>query len=488
MTTRPDDRVGRPERRGVEYLPEEARDSKPRNLAYVFIGGNINFVTILYGALPFAFGMGFWSNFSSLLIGKIIGTLVVVTLGSIAPRTGTNLTVSSGAFFGIRGRYIGSVLTLAIALMYTALNTWTSGDAIVAASNDLFGTPDGPWAYAVGYGLIAVLIALAALYGHATIVALEKWIVIVGALALVLGVFAFAGITDITAVQDGNYLLGSYWPTWIFCVVFSAAGPISYAPNIGDYTRRISLKRYSDRSIFGWLFVGLVAGTFLPSLFGMFTGAAFANASGGSYVTNLVEVSPSWYVVVILAIAIFGGLGQGTLLLYSSGLDLEGLLSKFNRVQTTLLTSAVAAVLLFVGTFVFDAVDSITAATLLINACMAPWVIIMVIGAWRARRTGYDPSDLQAFALGRRGGRYWFAGGWNIPATVAWVAGSTLGILTVNATPLYTGPWANAANGVDLSLFTPMLLSGAIYLVAIRLWPKQSEADMSGINTNKGNK
>lgn len=477
QTPVPDEgQVGQLERLGVEYIPEEARDSNPRNLAFVFVGANLTFGTIIFGWLPFVYGMDFWGNVTSLLLGKVLGTLIVVSLGFIGPRTGTNLTVSSGAFFGIRGRFIGSALTLAIALMFAALTVWTSGDAVVAASNDLFGTSTTAGAHALGYGLIAVLIALAALYGHATIVAMEKVIVVVGMLALVLGAYAFAGMFDTAAVSGGNYLLGSYWPTWIFCVILSAAGPISYAPNIGDYTRRISPRKYGDRSIAVWLAVGLVLGTSLPSLFGIFTAATFANVAEGSYLGNLVAVSPSWYVVVILVLGLLGGLGQGTLCVYSSGLDLEGVLPRLNRVQTTLFTSVLAIVLLYVGTFVFNAVDSITAATLLLNALMSPWVVILAIGAIRCRSGRYDPRDLQAFAERRRGGRYWFAGGWNVPATVAWFAGSVLGVLTVNSAPLYVGPMADVAGGIDVSMFGSMAISAVIYLLALKIWPQHSEA------------
>ena len=65
--------------------------------------------------------------------------------------------------------------------------------------------------------------------------------------------------------------------------------------------------------------------------------------------------------------------------------------------------------------------------TVVLNAVITPWVAVLAIGALRTRGVGYDPVDLQAFAHGRRGGRYWFTGGWNVPAVLAWAAGSVFG-------------------------------------------------------------
>ena len=90
---------------------------------------------------------------------------------------------------------------------------------------------------------------------------------------------------------------------------------------------------------------------------------------------------------------------------------------------------------------------------------------ILAIGALRTKT--YDPVDLQAFTHGRRGGRYWFSGGWNIPAVAAWLVGGTFGLLTVNTT-LYVGPLADIAGGVDLSTMGSAALAGLIYLASLR--------------------
>jgi len=194
------DRLGAIEAAGVEYLPEEARDSGPRNLFAVFLGANLTWTNVAFGAFAILFGLSFWQTLTSMAVGTAIGTLAVLPTAIIGPRTGTNMTVSSGAFFGIRGRFIGSALALAIALGFAAVTVWTSGDALVAAAHRLFGLPETNVVGGVGYAIVAAL--------------------------MILGVFAFAGGFHPSATS-GEYALGGFWPTWTLCAVLFAAAPIS---------------------------------------------------------------------------------------------------------------------------------------------------------------------------------------------------------------------------------------------------------------------
>jgi purine-cytosine permease-like protein len=462
------DRAGRIEQTGIDHIPEAARDSRPANVAAVFFGGNLAFSVIVFGWLPITFGLGWWSTVTASLVGLTVGTLITAPLALLGPRTGTNNTVSSGAHFGVTGRLVGSGLTLVFALAYAAIAVWTSGDALVASAGRLLGTPTGDVALALGYGLIAFEIALVALYGHATVVALQKIVVPVVGVLLLAGIFAFAGSFD-AGYSGGGYVLGGFWQTWALAVTVAAAGPLSYAPSLGDYTRRVG-RRYGDKRVFGAAALGIFGGLLVTTLFGAFTASTFTSM-GDSYVTDLVTAAPGWYVLPILVIGLAGGVGQGALNLYASGLDLESLAPRLSRVHTTLITSVAAFALLYVGTFAFDAVDSITAMTLVLNGVAAPWVVINLLGLVVARRGHYDPHDLQAFNQGRRGGRYWFNGGWNPRAVGAWAAGSAFGLLAVE-TELYTGPLAHLAGGIDISLAGSALVAGAAYLVALAVWPE----------------
>jgi purine-cytosine permease-like protein len=454
-----EDHFGAVETAGVEYLPEEARDSRPRNLGAVFLGANLTWTNVVFGAFAILFGLSFWQTVASMVVGTAVGTLAVLPTATIGPRTGTNMTVSSGAFFGIRGRFIGSGLALAIALGFAAVTVWTSGDALVAAAHRLLAMPDTHVAHAIAYAVVAALMVAVALYGHATIVAMQKIVVPVVGTLMVLGFFAFSGSVDL-GTPGGDYALGGFWQTWMLSAVLFAAAPISYGPTIGDYTRRLSPIRFSDRQICVALGIGMFIGVMLPSLFGAVTALAFSNPTD-SYLDDLVNASPAWYVLPIVVISLLGGLSQGVLCIYASGLDLEGLTPRLRRTQTTVITAAVAIALLYVGVFVFDAVESVTAMTIALNAVITPWIAILAIGAMRTRN--YDTVDLQAFANGRRGGQYWFTGGWNIGAVVAWTAGGAFGLLAVNTT-LYVGALAGIAGGVDLSTIGSAVIAILIYV------------------------
>ncbi|AFA73694.1 putative permease [Gordonia polyisoprenivorans VH2] len=466
----PTDRVGRIEESGVDYLPESQRDSNPRNVFAVFAGGNLGWTIAVFGWVSIQLGLDFWGAVISTVVGTLIGTVVVLPLAGVSPRTGTNMTVSSGAFFGIRGRLIGSALSLVIAIVFAAITVWTSGDALVAAAHRLVGLPQNPVMLGVGYAVVSVVIVAVALFGHATIVAMQKFLVPVAAAVFVLGFVAFAPTFDVHSAT-GHFAVGGYWSTMVLSTVLATAGPISYAPIIGDYTRRISIKRHSDSSIRWALFAGLMFGTLLPAVLGAFAGSAMT-VNSGEFMADLVSSSPFWFLIPILIVSIAGGFGQGVMCIYATGLDLETFFPRLKRVHTTALAAAVAVALLYVGVFVLDAVDAITAATVVVNAVATPWAVVMVVGALRTRT--YDPYDLQAFAQGRRGGRYWFVRGWNPAAVAAWVGGSAFGLLSVQ-TDLYSGPLADIFGGIDPSAIGSGVVAAIIYLGLVMMSRQRME-------------
>src|SRR4051794_28589427 len=106
------DEIGRIEARGIDYVPEAERHSHPRNLAWAMFGPQFGFGNMVFGSLGIVFGLSWWSTFTAVTVGVLLGSLIFSGVSMQSPKTGTNNAVSSGAFFGVTGRYLGSLISL----------------------------------------------------------------------------------------------------------------------------------------------------------------------------------------------------------------------------------------------------------------------------------------------------------------------------------------------------------------------------------------
>lgn len=95
------DVIGAVESRGVDFIPEAERHSRPRELAWVFIAIEFCFGIVVLGQLPIVFGLDWWAAAISTVIGLLVGSILYAPFALIGTRTGTNSAVSSGAFFGV---------------------------------------------------------------------------------------------------------------------------------------------------------------------------------------------------------------------------------------------------------------------------------------------------------------------------------------------------------------------------------------------------
>src|SRR5215831_4041828 len=221
------------EAHGVDRIPEQERTADPRSVLWILVGGNLAFSVVVFGWLPITFGLSFWASVSSIAVGSVLGTIVTAPMALLGPRTGTNNSVSSGADFGVVGRLIGSFLSLLFAIGYLALAVWAGGDAIVAASHRLVGTPLSDSSRAIGYALTTVLVAVVSVYGYRMLLATQRLLIPTAGLLLLASLVALGPHIDLGR-GGGDYALGTFWKTWFLAVAVAATGPISYAPYLGD--------------------------------------------------------------------------------------------------------------------------------------------------------------------------------------------------------------------------------------------------------------
>lgn len=445
---------------GVDTIPEPDRTGRPRDVIGILFGSNMCLGVIIFGWLPASFGLGFWASVTSMITGTLLGTVLVAPLALVSFRTGTNLSTSSGGHFGVRGRLIGSVIGLLLSLGYGALTLWTGGAAVVGPLHRLFGLPNGAWGYSLTYAALSLMAVFTAIFGYQLLTVLSKWVAAGTTVLMLVGLFAYAGEFDPSPVVDDGYLLGDFWTTWSLSTVAAGlSGPMAFITLLGDYSRYVSPNRYSSARVFGASASGMILGLLVPQLFGTFT--AFASRAAEDYVGPLVAAAPLWFLVPLLLSGVFGTIGNGGILIYSMGLDLDAIVPKLSRIQSTTLVSAIATVLVFLGYFVWDAQSAVTAFVLLLTAVGTPWAVITLIGFARCGGS-YDTEALQVFNRRSRGGIYWYTGGWNLRATAAWGIGSTVGLLAVD-TALYTGPLISITH-IDVSFLLAAATTAAAYL------------------------
>ncbi len=450
------------EQRGVDTVPEAERTSGPRDVISILLGSNLALGVIVFGWLPVSFGLGWWGSFTSLTAGTLVGTVLVAPLALVSLRTATNLSTSSGAHFGVRGRLLGSMIGLLLSLGYTALTLWVGGDAVVGCLHRLLGLPTGAVSYATVYAVLALTTASSAVFGYRMLLRLSRLLTVTLTVLLLVGVVAYFGMFHTAAPHGSSYLLGSYWPTWLLSAVSAGlSGPIAFITLLGDYTRYVSPNRFSQPKVFWGTCFGLVAGLLVPQLFGTFT--ALCVSAGGDYATSLVAASPAWYLPLLLLNGSAGSVGNAGLMLYSMGLDLDAILPRATRTQATYVVAAVSTALVYLGHFAWAAQDAMTSFVLVLTAVGTPWAVITLMGFRRVRGV-YDADALQVYNRRTRGGIYWYRGGWNVQAVIAWACGSAVGLLEVD-TPLYSGPLLRFTGGIDISFLLSAAVTGVTYAV-----------------------
>ncbi|OKK20458.1 transporter [Streptomyces sp. CB00455] len=448
------------EQRGVDTIPEEERTSGPRDLISILLGSNLCLGVIVFGWLPPSFGLGLWPSVTAIVTGTLAGIAFTAPLALVSLRTATNLSTSSGAQFGVRGRLVGSVVGLLLSLGYTALTLWIGGDVMAGVLSRLTGPADTGALRAVMYGALAACTVVGAVFGYRLLLRMAKVLSIGMVVLLGAGVLAYAGDFTTAAPPDTAYLLGSFWPTWLLAAVAAGlSGPVAFITLLGDYTRYISPRRHNSRTVLLATALGLLAGLLVPQLFGTYT--ALAARAGAEYAGPLVAAAPLWYLVPLLVAAAAGSVGNAGLMLYSMGLDLDAIVPGATRTRATVMAALVATAFVFFGSFEWDVQSAMTSFVLLLTAIGTPWAVITLIGHARCRGR-YDADALQVFNRRSVGGVYWYRGGWNAPATLSWAVGAAVGLLAV-ATPFYEGPLLALTGGVDCSFVLSGLAGGLLY-------------------------
>jgi purine-cytosine permease-like protein len=453
------DRFMHMETRGIAFIPDARRASSPFSVGMVFFGTQLTYGTLVVGALPVAFGLGFWASLSTILLGTLLGTIVFAAMVPIGSRTGTNGTVSSGAFFGIRGRYIGSLITQIVDIGYFAMSFWISAPPLTEAAHRLIGTSTGtiPTVIALIFATTCT-IALAVL-GHATIVAYEKLTAVAGVIAIA-ALVIYAGANFGSQPHEAvHYALGGFWPTWTMALTAQIANAVSYGPFASDYSRYVP-STAKPWSLFLWAAAGMFFGNMVALIGGAFIGLAVADPN--NLIHGMIGFLPLWLLVPVTVLSFIANTANASMVVYNGILDLHAMLWRLKWVQVALIFSAVGIGLACLGIVMADFTDRIDALCSIVTILVTPWMMINIIG-FLQQRGRFHTRDLQDFVHKIEGNIYWYAHGFSPRALTAWAISTVIGMLFCN-THLFAGPLARLAGGADLSFVSSATVGGLLYL------------------------
>jgi purine-cytosine permease-like protein len=461
------DEIGRVEGRGIDFVPESDRHSHPRNLAWAMFGPQFGFGNMVFGSLGIAFGLGWWSTFTAVSVGVLVGSLIFAGVAVQSPKTGTNNSVSSGAFFGVSGRYLGSLISLFIALSFFAILIWTAGQTAIVVFHRIFGSGTGTVALDIAMAIIGLIAFVLAIYGHATLVASFRIIAIGSAVVSLVALIVLSN--KFHAVHGGDYLLGEYWPTWVLTMVLAASLPVSWGPFIGDYGRYVPSQTKSLTCALAAGF-GILAGCWLSEIVGAYAATTFSPDL--PFAIGFPTVAPLWFAILLLIFP--GGLANiesAAMCVYNAALDVHAVFWGLGRAALTFLMTIAGMATAYIALIAYNAISSLEAfATLMLVTC-TPWMVIMTVG--HVMRHGeYEPMDLQPFEGRAKTGIYWFTGGFNFRAIVAWAVATGIGFLFAS-TSIVTGPFTKHVSGIDLSFISAAVVGGVLYYVLVKVFPER---------------
>jgi len=147
------------EKHTIYQIPLDQRHGKARHLFTLWLGANINVLTVVTGALATTlFGQSFLAGSIAIVVGNLVGTIFMALHAAQGPRLGVPQMVQSRGQFGARGAAFVVALVVFMYTGYAATALVTGGQSLHA----ILPAVGEPWCI----GAIGLISLCAAIFGH----------------------------------------------------------------------------------------------------------------------------------------------------------------------------------------------------------------------------------------------------------------------------------------------------------------------------------
>lgn len=446
------------EQHGFDFIHEEGRYLRPRELFSFWVGSNAYIVYMFVGALLLSLGLSLVQAAIALVLG-FLGFIVIGYASVGGARSGLPTMTLTRAAFGVRGNRVNALLAWFELIAFEALNAIFGVFAVLALLGELGWRAPGDAGYVVATVIVIGISAAVAIYGHRLLFVAQRVFAIGLTAVLVLVAALTIGKVDWShgASVHGGAALGLF----LVALALAAANPLSFVPVCADYARYLPTKTPARR-VTWWTFAGAGSITIFLGLLGVVLATRVnlvANPVGG-----MKPLIPTWLFVPFAIAAAGGSIANNAITFYSSGLTIQAIGIPLRRWRATLLDCVIStAIVLYILLFNQSLSTTMSNFLAFLNIWVGPfgavWVVDGMLRRWR-----YDPAGIHLVAPDSP---YWGIGGVNIRGLVSMAVGMVVGLLTINA-PYFQGPVSHVLWNGDLTWIAPAITSAVVYWLLAR--------------------
>lgn len=436
------------EQRSFDFVPENERTGTINAQVRFWFMINATLITAFTGGVGPLFGLGLPLTLVALVTGTLFGTLFQAFHGAQGPHMGLPQMIQSRVQFGSRGAVIpitaATIVPLGFAIFYLQTGA--------AAATDLTGTDPIPWLVVIG--ALAVVLAIV---GYRLILRTEgivAWVMVINLVGLTVAALVVLPVGDLIGDWSGT-AAG-------FLAQFGAAAgyQIAIAPIVSDYTRYLPTRTPGAR-----VSASVFAGTATSAIWIASLGAVVALSypeldviagirdTGNSFGWALGSITMIVAIVVCLLTAAVS--------FYSGSVSFLSAIEAFRPLRSTArlraVTISVAGVLVIAAALVLppDILANFAVFLALLGYLLIPWTAVNLTDYYIVRRGVYSISDI----IRSDGGIY---GRWGVRGLISYALGFG-SMIPFFSTALFTGPVAATLGGADISFVVGLLMSGVAY-------------------------
>ncbi|MGO4298911.1 purine-cytosine permease family protein [Leifsonia sp. RAF41] len=450
-----------PETRGIEVIGDSERHGRARDLFFVWAAPGVSILNFTIGATLILLGLEIWQAIAVIVAASLLWVFPGLIAAS-GPAAGTSGSVVTRAMYGI----IGNKLFVAfvgwfIGAVFLSL-TWLASSFMGADLLRRIGLDDPVWVPIGVTVVVSAVTVLVAIFGHGLILRIYP------VMAVVLFVIFILVSAFILPTVDWGYAapepLGgvALWSAISVGFTILASTPLSFinSPDIARYLPRSTKPSH--------IAAATALGGALPFI--VFTSVGVLLATGlkasafdAGIDVALFDLLPGWIGPLLVVGVIVNTIALNAMTTYTSSMALQAIGFRLRRIPAAIVVGVVGTALtiyLVLSSSLLEAANLLLQFLVIVSG---PAMAIYVVDVLR-RHYVYDGVDLFD---DRRGGRYWYTGGWSIPGIAALLLGGLATAMCL-ATDVWAGPIAQALGHVDLSVPVGMAVSAIVYAVLSR--------------------